>query len=412
MKLLVGKYDISIVLCYLRNIVILFLLYMFIFNPPFRFVPFGITKFYYLFGVIYLIYQSKLNSYIITYKSIIRPLLIYIFYALIIHLVTFSKASFAQINLFVFFESFIVTYVIAEILVRIYKTKADKMVMWVIIVASFISVFLILNPEFNSYVRDILLLEQRQNIEHVLAFRSFGIADDLLYTYAIVLGIGICLCFKYAKKGKFYYLFLLPLLIGVFFNARIGVVPIILYLFYLVIIERKLSLIIYIAVSIFIAIFLLLNSSFGEDYEMTINWIIDGFNEISNVFTGEQSEKNTNTATLQRMIIFPESIGGFIFGTGKDLFLDSKNNSDIGYVLQIYYGGLVYLLLFLLVVFKLYIKLLANNLCNRWFNIVFIGTILLCNIKGYFFYTCSGMRVLMLLFFIYILLHKYRMDVN
>lgn len=403
MRFIFRKIGISLVI---RDLIILSLVYLFIFNPPFKFMPFGIPKILYLFALTYLIIKSKLGSFLLSYKSILKPMLIYISYSLIIQFITFSNASFAQINFFILFESFITTYVIAEILVHLYNNKADKMVMWTIIIASLISVVMISNPSLNSYVRDTLLIEQKENIEHVLAFRAFGFAEDLLYTFAIVLGIGTCLCLKYAKNNKCYYIFIIPLLIGILFNARIGIVPIILYLFYLVIIERNFSLIIYITVFIVTLVTILLNSSFGEEYEVTINWIMDGINEISNIFTGEQSEKNTNTDTLIRMIVFPESIGGIIFGTGENIYLKWNNNSDIGYILQIYFGGIIYLFLFLLIVIKLFVKLLANNLCDKWFNYIFIGTILLCNIKGYFFYTCSGMRVLMLLFYIYILLRQ------
>ena len=405
MKLLIGKYNITIILDIIRNIIVIMLLYLFLFNPPFRFMPFGFTKICYLLGLLVIFTPSISKSYFKLFSNITKIYIFFIIYTIFIHVVTLSKASFSYINIFILFESFFTSFVIAYYLVKYYKNNTDKMILWTIIVAASITIYLILFPAVNTYVRDTLLLEQKSNIEHIISFRSFGIADDLLYTYAIVLGIGACFCLQKAKSNFIYYFFFILFLIGIFFNARIGIVPIGIYIIYIVIIERKLLHLLFFSCILVLLFMLLMNSNLGSEYELTINWVVDGFNEIINLFTGEQNDKRGNTDVLATMIVFPETISGFIFGTGKDIF-HGKNNSDIGYIIQLYYGGIIYVSFILIIIFSLYIKLLKYNTTNKWFNIVFLGTILLCNIKGYFFFTCSGMRLLMILYFTYILSNK------
>jgi uncharacterized membrane protein YhaH (DUF805 family) len=130
---------------------------------------------------------------------------------------------------------------------------------------------------------------------------------------------------------------------------------------------------------------------------------MDGFTEVINLLTGKEGDKKGNVDVLSTMIIFPKTILGLVFGTGKDVYLlSSVGHSDIGYILQVYYGGIIYLVLLLSFIFSISRRLKRSNTQHRWFNYVFIATVLLCNVKGYFITTNSGMRTLMLLAFIYL----------
>ena len=379
------------------------ILYSYIFNPPFVFLPVGISKIMYVLALPFFLVPVVRRKYISNFSIVTLLLLLYIFYSLFIHIIYSSKASYALINIFILFESFFTAYIIAYYLVKYYKDKADKMVLWTTIVASIITFVLIINPSLNVFVRDTLLVEAREGLQDVFAFRAFGIADDLLFTYSIALSVGLCLCMQYAQKQKKYYILVIFFLIGIFFNARIGMVPIAIYIMYLVFVEHKFSLLLKLLLVVVVAVVIFLCTNISEGYMTTIEWIADGFIEIFNLFSGEQGDKASTFDYLSVMLIVPETLVGLLFGTGEDIFL-GRYNSDIGYILQLNYGGIVYIFFFMLIVFSLFRKLRLNNRArNKWFNIVFISTILICNIKGYFFYTCSGMRMLMLLFFVYIL---------
>ena len=81
------------------------------------------------------------------------------------------------------------------------------------------------------------------------------------------------------------------------------------------------------------------------------------------------------------MIIFPDTIFGMIFGTGKDIYRATVHRSDIGYVQQIYFGGLVYLCL-LLFAYYLIIKKYFRAIRNKNIVIAIVLVILIANYKG------------------------------
>ena len=188
------------------------------------------------------------------------------------------------------------------------------------------------------------------------------------------------------------------------FNARIGFVPIFIYLGYRIVLARDFSFILRVVVLVLVVVFIFNYTGILEEYETTITWLMDGFTEITNLLSGKENDKVGNVDVLKTMIIIPQTLSGIIWGTGKDVYLlSSVGNSDIGYILQLNYGGVVYVVLLFLFIFSVYRKLKRNNIPNKWFNYVFLGTVLLCNVKGYFITTNSGMRTLMLLSFVFLL---------
>jgi hypothetical protein len=150
--------------------------------------------------------------------------------------------------------------------------------------------------------------------------------------------------------------------------------------------------------TLFIAVFVfaLTKINYKSDYVdvKTIKYALDFFSETENLFSGN---KKTTYDVLAQMVFFPSNIKDLIFGSGKSVFGNFNKSSDIGYTVQIWFGGLIYLsLLLLLVVFmaKKIVKLKNYN----WFLYIFLGSILVCNIKGYFISNNSAFRLLILIY--------------
>ena len=381
------------------------LLYCFVFNPPFRFLSVGLTKFMYILSFPFFISPSINKKYCSRFSSVTLLLVLFVLYSFFVHLLFSSEASFVLKNIFLVFESFFTAYVIAHYLVSYYQDRADLMILWTSIIACVITIILIIKPDLNASAREMFVMLDDERLQNIAIFRGFGIADDLLFTYPIALSIGLCICLQYVRKNVLYLGLVFLFLVGIFFNARIGMVPISIYLMYVVFKERKISFLLILSITIIVLIFILFNSNILDEHEVTIRWLKEGFMEVSSLLSGE--EQTTGTfGNLSRMIIIPDTFLGFMLGTGKDIYL-ANDSSDIGYILQLNYGGIIYVLFFFFVVLKLYKIIRKNNLPqNRWFNIVFIGTFLICNIKGNFFATHSGVRMLMLLFFVYVILNN------
>ena len=390
----------------LRNIVLwplmMLLTYLYVFNPPFQQLPISPSKVLYLIllPIFFLKYKRVFFS---EYMPEVKIFLAIIFYTFLVKLSTSSDTIYAQTNIFLLIESLFNAFTLTCLLFWVFEDKVERVFFWCSVIASLISVYLIVNPGLNDFVRNSLLVPERDLEAGFFSFRSFGISESLLFTYPVSLGIASCLSLEYAKKQPIYYLFLPVLLVAIMFNARIGFVPVLVYLGYRIVLVRDISLVFRFAALLGIGILLLKASGILEEYEATVTWLMDGFTEVINLLTGKEGDKKGNVDVLSTMIIFPKTILGLVFGTGKDVYLlSSVGHSDIGYILQVYYGGIIYLVLLLSFIFSISRRLKRSNTQHRWFNYVFIATVLLCNVKGYFITTNSGMRTLMLLAFIYL----------
>lgn len=390
----------------LRNIVLwplmMLLTYLYVFNPPFQQLPISPSKVLYLIllPIFFLKYKRVFFS---EYMPEVKIFLAIIIYSFLVKLSTSSDTIYAQTNIFLLIESLFNAFTLACLLFWVFEDKVERVFFWCSVIASLISVYLIVNPGLNDFVRNSLLVPERDLGAGFFSFRSFGISESLLFTYPVSLGIASCICLENAKEKPLCYLFLPILLVAIMFNARIGFVPVLVYLGYRIVLVRDISLVFRFAALLGIGILLLKASGILEEYEATVTWLMDGFTEVINLLTGKEGDKKGNVDVLSTMIIFPKTILGLVFGTGKDVYLlSSVGHSDIGYILQVYYGGIIYLVLLLSFIFSISRRLKRSNTQHRWFNYVFIATVLLCNVKGYFITTNSGMRTLMLLAFIYL----------
>jgi hypothetical protein len=113
------------------------------------------------------------------------------------------------------------------------------------------------------------------------------------------------------------------------------------------------------------------------------------------------------------MVFLPdESFFTLIFGTGESVFLSAKRNSDMGWVLQIYYGGFVLLLMivfYMLYLFRRTIKVLH---IKHWFTLMFIFSLPILNTKGFFFASTPGCRLFTFLYVYYIMKRVYEKKNN
>lgn len=392
----------------LRNMflypLMMLLTYLYVFNPPFLQLPISPSKILYaiLLPIFFLKYK---RAFLREYMPEVKVFFAIILYSFAVKILTSSEAIYAQTNLFLFVESLFNAFTLACLLFRFFEDNVERVFLWCSVVAAFVSVFLILSPGTNEFVRNSLLIPERELDADFFAFRSFGVSESMLFTYPVSLGVASCLCIEFAKERSLYYLLLPFLLIAIIFNARIGFVPVLVYLGYRIIIARDFSFIFRFAGLLLIGFLILDYSGILDEYEATITWLMDGFTEIVNLMSGKEGDKLGNFDVLRTMIIIPETLMGIIFGVGRDVYLSSGNvgNSDIGYILQLNYGGIIYIMLLLIFIFIVYRRLRWFNTRQKWFNYVFIGTVLLCNVKGYFITTNSGMRTLMLLAFVFLL---------
>ena len=102
---------------------------------------------------------------------------------------------------------------------------------------------------------------------------------------------------------------------------------------------------------------------------------------------------------VESMVFWPEDLSQWTVGRGVSVFGGEKNmNSDIGYINQINYGGLIYVLL-ILYLFIVLIKRMLKSKIDKFFIYSFIFISLLLNFKTSFFTNVGIFRLFILIYF-------------
>ena len=140
-----------------------------------------------------------------------------------------------------------------------------------------------------------------------------------------------------------------------------------------------------------------------------VEWVSSFFYEIAGLFNRNSDNSGSLSILLNDSLIFPTTGLGWLWGHGINLYFPPPglHNSDIGFITQLYYGGLLLsILLFSLILYMSSRLILKFGLFN-WVTIFFIFSYLIINFKSSFFASTPGSRFI---FFIYILfiVRKYK----
>ena len=126
-------------------------------------------------------------------------------------------------------------------------------------------------------------------------------------------------------------------------------------------------------------------------------WILDGYYTVQDYSNGDYS--SGVLGTLFDEIYFPDTVFAWIIGYGESLFSSNsfKIHSDIGFINQLFYGGLIYCgMLYTLVgricrrIRRYYLKILSLFILSAFFII---------NFKGDFVFNTPSFGLTMLLYY-------------
>jgi hypothetical protein len=399
---------------------LIFAVYIYIFNPPVKGLP---NLIWLLLPIVwgYLLYYSLIGKLLNLFKNeIILIILITVF--TIIRDIDWtngtSSKNFIYINATMLVEAIPFSFFIADICSRHLKLPAKasnderliNIILWTCFFAALITVMLLVNPSVNNIMNNKILAASEYQQDNLL--RGFGFASTLFYSYGLVQGTAaaiILLKMSDAKKHFIvYFITLVLLLISILVNARIGMVPVIIMVLYLIFVRRKIKMFVYASGVLAVMVVVFLSSSFAEKYQKIIEWGFSFFTQTLGFVSGGQSKTGPDTfGVLRNMMVLPDNVPDWIIGSGADLFLHGQTSgtithSDIGFIRQLYYGGLVYLSLLLTLVTVMAVRL-YNLKKHRWFFVLFVFTVIVANIKSNFINNHSAFRVFLLIYmgFIY-----------
>lgn len=273
--------------------------------------------------------------------------------------------------------------------------------------AAIISILAFFFPSIDLLIKSISSSEiYEQYASFDKRYRGYGLSESLTFSYSIVLCFFAGLNLILSAKKPLNIIFVPVLLFAAMLNARIGFVVFIYMFFYFLITQassiknsfKVLGVLFFVILIFYISITLVdggLNS-----------WYFGALNELLNLFSGVES--STINTLFGDFIVFPDGWTELLFGSGKSLFGIGRGGSDVGFILQINYIGLIYTLFLYLFIFYCFSRLVKIYGLGFWFSSAFLISFLLMNTKGFFFAGLPGPRLVLVLYIYIILKNEHR----
>ncbi len=377
------------------------IIFLFIYGPPLSILPVNISL---LMGMFFLIFINKYYQYIKIFKIEIFILLCICIYSFLISSTT-SNFNFSNVLLntpfiILFFNLptiFCLYYFLSKNYpnIKIYD-KLINILILISIISSLISILLWFSPNLN----DIMKFEIQKYSRELLIYqnhRGFGFSDELLFTFSIVqVGILLLVIEKYGINLYISgYLFLIILSISL--NARIGFVFLIIIFILPSFFKKGTFFLFFLFISIFI---------FFYDLEIELlNFFVSQFIYFIDDLTGK-SDVSSFSYLIEEMLFLPSDISEIIFGTGNNIFFES---SDSGYVILIFYGGIIYL--FTIFYFYFYCFYRGLKIGKFFVSVILFSLFLIANLKGLFFAPKPGMHFFLIVY-VFLILSQQKIKTN
>lgn len=391
------------------SILLIIVLYLFIYNPIPRWPGVGFGLFLTILAFIYsLVRFDVYKRYTRYYSEELKLSLFMIPYVLVIILLNGESDIHVVPELvsWILFSTCIPVF-----LIRVLIVKQKGFIFWDAIllvgfIASLFSCVALFVPSFNDFLRAIQLELEGGETENQLDFRFYGLAINLSSGYGYVQGLLASLSLLLLDRRHLRYaVYFITLTLSVLVNARTGIFPIVITVIYLIgksIVKFKIGQFIKVLIGSFAAIYLVV---------LIINllpnvkeFIDDFFDQLFMMFLAEDSNLG-DSAYVDRFKL-PGTIDGLIFGEGYSLYgLDDKwEASDIGFVNQIFTGGLVFAGSLLLYEIIVYMKIMKRSK-EYVFSTIFFLSMLVFNYKGMNFYA-GGAYIKLYMLYYFVLVHN------
>lgn len=398
----------------LSSALIIALMYLYIFQPPIisKYVFLGIEL------IIFLTFQcihkfKPLKVFYINFNVEINVLIVLVIYAILRDLIGGENVYSSRMAYFTF-QAF---YFSGFLIWKFKDRDIEQKLLYTGILGSLVTITMMVNPQINSVISNYMKDELASYENFEIRYRGYGFSENITFTYSYVLGICAGLCLLKTQNKLIYAFPFITCLIGVAFNARIGFVPIIITICYSIFVAKDIRHIFKLIFGIILVcccIYYLWEEQIELYKETSWIWISSFFYEFSDFLFGTslQTQGSTFNNLAGSFIIFPERISEWIFGSGKSIYLESEgNNSDIGYILQLNYGGLIFLSLICFFIVYTVLRYWNKNKLT-WFSVIFIISVVLLNYKGFFFAGTPGARFIYLLYTWGILRKRFKLKLN
>lgn len=247
-------------------------------------------------------------------------------------------------------------------------------------IAAIVSLLLFFMPSIAERIRD--LTGATEQLNNDARDRGYGIASSLFSGYPLIQSWGAFLSLMYGKsKNKYIQFFLIFL--SITFNARTSLfvlaAMILIHYFIFSSMKQIFTMLICVALGIGIFVFSGLYNQFADIFD----FVLEAFLITSDFMLGTSFTNGAGhfSGLADTFLIWPDNLKEWIVGNGSYMLTGSaKGASDIGFIIQLNYGGIIYLLLLAYPVLHI-IKELYNKKMWEFFWYLSI-TIILLDWKG------------------------------
>lgn len=389
------------------------MLYVFIHNPvPYFLGGIGSVKLLYLLAIPYFFTSSKMFSkYSHEFKNVLTIFCIVLFYVLL-HTLFGGYSPYVRHYLVAFVELFIVPYFIVSFFSKFILFNEKNTVRYILdlaVIGALISSACVFFPGINQFVYSNFEIGESVIKDVTDLFRGFGISEDLEGSYGMLQGIFMALLILNLKDYKKDVLILPFLLISVLLNARTGLIISLVGIIVVLFAQSNFKKLIRLGIVIAVVSLLIFNFYYLFNLnEDSISFVTRFFDEFVTMSENKSMDDTTAGILFGRMMIFPKDVFAWVFGTGINLFLmPTGKNSDIGYIIQLNYGGLIYICLLFSFVF------LTVRYIKRSFSfelaILLIVALAIANLKGNIFPISGFLRLMM---FVYMISVNYKLAIK
>lgn len=300
----------------------------------------------------------------------------------------------------------------------IYKKEIYDIMNFILRIAAIQVIFVLLTlllPEFREWILISARQESVYNIANDLGsgLRSYGLASGYTSTFPMFMGICSLISIYFfnisssiTSKIK-YFILTIFLLLSVILNARIGLLPILIWIilspFYYT--YRRNIKLLFSLIIIFVLIIPYLTIKLNILKSDLFFRVYQGYEEILQLINGNVIG---TFEVLYDMWFFPNNILDLFFGQGINVVSAYPKNSDIGLIQDIYMYGCIptFFLIFFLIYFFKPLSTLTKKKFGTLFNFIVFLSLLAYYMKGMIFYSNEVVNTLIFLAIFATLNHK------
>ena len=385
------------------------ILYLYVYNPVFSFIGIGSVKLLLVFFIIYSLFNKKTLHYLFYFKVEFLFTILLVTYSLVTSLRS-NELTFKQGYLFFiwFVESIYIPIVLIIIFINEFKKYSwEKLILIIGVIASLLSLILILNPELNEYVKYTLIVSSGEENDSYHFIRGFGFAEGLRGSYGMVQGMILGICLKEVRENWRYVIIILLLIISIAFNARTGLIA---FPVSILILLFSFKFNIRFIISFIIILLLIYNIDFSSiefisDYQETFDWLNRGFRDLNAILQGDNSSHLGRTLLVDENFS-PSNTFEFIFGTGN--FGAGIDRVDNGYYYLLWFGGwLIMMIVFFFLIYMFSRLYLLQK--DHYYTFLFFILLLMFSVKSNYLFNPSAISRLLGIYYVYTILnHKFK----